>query len=670
MKRRKWLCLVLIVCMFAECRFAVHAETEEKDKDVTLAPYFFIQDGDPSVDSFPLKGTEVETNINGTIAETYVTQTYENEGERPLSASYVFPASTKVSVHGMTMQIGDQKITAVIKEKEEAKADFEEAKTEGKSASLLEEKRSNVFTMDVANIMPGDTVSIELHYTELLETSEGTCQFVFPTVVGPRYGGGMDEAEAEEGSWIASPYLPEGVSPDSAYDITVSLSTGVPISDLVCKTHETDVEWKKNSEARITLKDAEDFAGDRDYILEYQMTGEEVGSGLILYEGEEENYFLLTVQPPKRYEPDEILPREYLFVLDVSGSMNGYPLDTAKGLIRNMVGGLRSTDCFNLFLFSDIVSEMSLESVEATEDNMQCALDLIDQQEGGGGTELALALKDALQTPAKKGVSRNVVVITDGYIWDEDEVFELIKDTSGGETSFFSFGIGSSVNRSLMEGIAGAGMGEAFVVTEEEEAEATAERFRTYIEAPLLTDIQVSFDGFDAYEVGPSNLPTLFAQKPVVLLGKWRGEPEGSIYVRGKTGAEDYEERVQVSDAVPSEDKEAIRYQWARKKVEELTSYGFASVDDQTKEEITTIGLSHSMLTPYTSFVAVLDTVRNPQGESAEVDQPSPLPRGVSGLSVGGYLVGTEPEEAMLFGMMVLILAAGLLNRRKRKRSL
>ncbi len=667
MKIRKWRCLFLAVCMFTACSSAVHAETGERDDDVTSAPYFFIQDGDPSIDRLPLKGTEVRTSINGIIAETYVTQTYANEGEHPISASYVFPASTRVSVHGMTMEIGGQRIKAVIKEKEEAEQDYEEARSEGKSASLLEEKRSNVFTMDVANIMPGDTVRIELHYTEMVESTDGVCQFVFPTVVGPRYAGVLDTEDAEEAEWVETPYLEEGVDPESTYDIMVNVSTGVPITDLSCTTHDVDVEWKKNSEAKVTLSDPGDFAGDRDFILEYQMTGEELESGLMLYEGEEENYFLLTMQPPARYEPTDIVPREYIFVLDVSGSMNGYPLDTARELIRNMVRNLRSTDRFNLFLFSDIVSEMSLQSVEATEENIDCALKLIDMQEGGGGTELAAALDDVLVVPAREDAARSVVVITDGYIYDEEEVFQKIRDHLG-ETDFFSFGIGSSVNRSLMEGIAGIGMGEAFIVTEEAEAEETAERFRTYVEAPILTDIQVSFEGFDAYDTEPSSVPTLFASRPVVLFGKWRGEPGGSIRISGKAGNEEYTQEIQVSGTEPSAEHEAIRYLWARKKVEALTACGFATEDEETREEITAIGLAHSMVTPYTSFVAVLDEVRNPEGESMDVDQPSPLPQGVSGYAVGGYLFGAEPEDLVLAVLAVLAVVTGVCGRRRRKR--
>ena len=668
MKTKKWLSYFVAICMlFVSCPVVcAGTETGGEEEDVTLAPYFFIEGADPETDHLPLKGTEVVTDINGTIAETYVTQIYANEGEHPLNASYVFPASTKVSVHGMEMQIGDQRVTAVIREKEEAVQEYEEAKSEGKSASLLEEKRSNVFTMDVANIMPGDQIRIQLHYTELLGTTEGVSQFVFPTVVGPRYAGTVEEAQAEEGSWVESPYLEEGIAPDSTYNITVNLSAGVPLSGISCDTHEIQVEQTEDSKAKITLSNPEDFAGDRDFILDYRMTGDRVNSGLMLYEGEEENFFLLTIQPPERCEPKEILPREYIFVLDVSGSMSGFPMDTAKELIRTMVKNLRSTDSFNLFLFSDIVSEMSLESVAATEENTDCAMALIDMQEGGGGTELAAALECALDTPQQQGASRNVVVITDGYIYDEEEVFGLIGDNLN-NTSFFSFGIGSSVNRSLMEGIAEAGMGEAFVVTEEEKAEETADRFRSYVEAPLLTDIQVSCEGFEVYDTEPSAIPVLFAEKPVVLYGKWRGEPEGTIRVTGQTSGAEYVQEIDVSDSEPSEENGAIRYLWARKKVDTLTGYGYAREDETTRAAITDIGLTYSMVTPYTSFVAVLDTVRNETGESTDVEQPNPLPRGVSSLSIGGYLMGAEPGDPMFLLMTAAALAGAWKGRRKKK---
>jgi Ca-activated chloride channel family protein len=347
--------------------------------------------------------------------------------------------------------------------------------------------------------------------------------------------------------------------------------------------------------------------------------------------------------------------------------MSGFPLDAAKELMKNLVSNLRETDTFNLILFSGTSYQMASRSLPATRENISKAVTLISEQNGAGGTELSGALKDALAIPQDEDSARNIVVITDGYISGESEIFELINQHLD-QADFFSFGIGSSVNRSLMEGIAGIGMGEAFIVTEEAEAEETAERFRTYVEAPILTDIQVSFEGFDAYDTEPSSVPTLFASRPVVLFGKWRGEPGGSIRISGKAGNEEYTQEIQVSGTEPSAEHEAIRYLWARKKVEALTACGFATEDEETREEITAIGLAHSMVTPYTSFVAVLDEVRNPEGESMDVDQPSPLPQGVSGYAVGGYLFGAEPEDLVLAVLAVLAVVTGVCGRRRRKR--
>jgi len=665
--KKNWLYVLSVLLVFAAYCPLVCAQEEKETEDRTLAPYFFVESPDPSVDRLPLKKTEVTTNINGMISETYVTQIYANEGECPVNASYVFPASTKVTIHGMTMKIGEQTVIAQIREREEAKQEFEQAKSEGKSSSLLEEQRPNVFTMDVANIMPGDVVEIELHYTEMILPAEGVYQFVFPTVVGPRYTGLEEEENTGKGEWMASPYLKEGSVSDGDYDIKVNLSVGIPITSLECSSHKVEVNWKENTGAQITLSDSREFAGDRDFILDYKLAGDEINSGLMLYTGENENFFQLMVQPPERYQPEELPPREYIFVLDVSGSMNGYPLDTARELIRKLVTNLRREDSFNVVLFSDIVSEMALESVEATDVNIECAMELIDQQEGGGGTELASALEDALNAPVKEGVSRNVVIITDGYISDEEEIFNRINENLD-TASFFSFGIGTSVNRYLMEGIANVGMGETFVVTEFSEAEEAAKRFRTYIEAPILTDIQVEFDGFSVYDVEPSKVSALFAQRPLVIFGKWKGEPSGKIQISGKTRNQNYTKEIQVSGSEPSEDNGAIRYLWARRRVETLTDYGFGRDNENVKKEVTSIGLDYSMITPYTSFVAVLDTVRNPDGGGKDVEQPSPLPAGVSNLAVGGYQIGSEPSDVILMLLTAWMILSGIRSGREKTR--
>jgi len=666
---------MMVLAVFLGHAATVYGAEKDDDEDKTLAPYFLVEGGDDTVDSFPLKGTKVSTDINGVIAETYVTQIYTNEGEKPISASYVFPASADVTVHGMKMQIGDQVVTARIKEREEAKEEFEEAKRDGKSASLLEQQRPNVFSMDVANIMPGDEVRIELHYTEMVTSSEGVYQFVFPTVVGPRFASPPEDGGKDDDEWLATPYLKEGSTPPGDYDIEVSLSMGVPIRELKCRSHEiVNSAREGDTTAKIKLADTETYAGDRDFILEYKLTGEQVDCGLVLNSDEEENCFMLMVQPPERVQPENIPPREYIFVLDVSGSMIGYPLDTAKEMIRNLVSGLKETDCFNVILFSEDSLRLSKKSVPATKGNIKKAIAFIDKQEGGGGTRLAPAVKSAIAVPADHDIARSIVVVTDGYISGETEIFDIINENIG-NTSFFAFGIGSSVNRYLIDGIAKTGLGESFVVTDPSEAEAAAKRFLTYIEAPVLTDVHITYDGFEAYDTEPAMVPVLFAQRPIVVFGKWRGEPKGTIRVTGKAGGRDYSEEIPVSEAEVMEGK-AISYLWARRMVEKLTDYGFnAEEDPDIKKEVTEIGLKYSMMTPYTSFIAVIETVRNEKGESTDVDQPLPLPSGVSenaigGVSVsgGGYMTGSEPGETALLLILAFVMSIPVLRSFKRRR--
>lgn len=668
-RTKKWLSAVIAVFLMVSLSAGAFCEGENKEnnsEDKTLSPYFLVEGADSSMDQFPLKETKVDVNINGTIADIFVTQIYANNGESPINASYVFPASTSVSVHGMTMEIGNHRVTAKIKEREEAKQEFEQAKEEGKSASLLEQQRPNVFSMDVANIMPGDTVIIELHYSELIESTDGIYQFVFPTVVGPRYSNQLKSVAAQNDKWVESPYLKDAKTPPGKYDIAVNLSTGVPVKDIKGISHKIEIVQEQESVAKVTLADKDEYAGNRDFILDYRLTGKEMQNGLMLYEGEKENFFMLTIQPPERVKTEDIPGREYIFILDVSGSMNGFPIDTAKGLIKDLVTHLRSTDKFNLILFAGDSSIMSPSSVPATKASINEAIKLIERQEGGGGTELFPALERALSIPADENLSRSVVIITDGYIDGEKATFDLIRENLGA-TNFFSFGIGSSVNRYLIEGIAKAGSGEPFVLTDPSGSSEIAGQFREYIQSPVLTDIDVEFDGFNVYDVEPQNVPNVFAQRPVTLFGKWRGEPAGTIRISGRTGKGDYKADLDISDIEHSDANGAIRYLWARSKIARLSDYGFGDKDDSAvRKEVTALGLEYSMLTQYTSFIAVIEEIRNTNGESTDVNQPLPLPLNVSNLAVGGsYTQGDEPGLMILAVGVLAAMLAVYLRRRK-----
>jgi Ca-activated chloride channel family protein len=664
MKGMKWMGYVALVVLVLIGRLPAHA-SEKPSEDRTLSPYFFIEKGDPSVDRFPLKATDVKATVNGVIADVFVTQKYVNDGKRAINARYVFPASTRASVHGMKMTVGNRVVTARIREREAARQEFEKAKSEGKSASLLEEQRPNVFTMSLANIMPGDTVLIELHYTELLTPTEGTYEFVYPTVVGPRYSNRKEATAPESDWWVKSPYLKAGKNPPTAFSINVSLSTGIPLREVTSPSHTIGLSWKNRSMAHVSLAKPGDFGGNRDFILTYRLAGKEIQSGLMLYQGEKENVFLLMVQPPERVKTANILPREYVFILDVSGSMAGFPLDTAKTLIRDLISSLRESDTFNLVLFAGSSSVMAPSSVPATKENVAKALNIIDSQSGGGGTELVPALENALSIPRDAGTARSVIIITDGYIDAERKVFSLISRNLD-KTNVFSFGIGSSVNRYLIEGIAKAGQGEPFVVTKPEQAAAAASRFRDYVQSPLLTDCRVTFRDFETYDVEPPTIPDLFAKRPLILFGKYRGKPAGEIEISGRTADGAYRRVFRVEDSKPLQQHAPLKYLWARSRIARLSDYNPSAENPETKKEVTALGLEYSLLTPYTSFIAVLDAVRNPDAKATDVDQPLPLPEGVPNTAVGMSSVPEPGLTALAAAMGAVILFIGLRRRQMR----
>ena len=638
-----------------------YAEHQEEDK--TLAPYFVVK-GDPSVDQLPLKDTQVEISVSGVIADVRVKQIYRNEGSRPINASYVFPASTRAAVYAMRMQIGNEIIVAKIKEREQAKKDFDKAKEEGKSASLLEQERPNVFSMSLANIMPQEQVEITLNYTELLIPTDNVYEFVFPTVVGPRYASAPDEKKKRDDKFVETPYLHQDQQSPSALHISTRISAGVPIYDLSCPSHQILPQWQSQGVAQFTLDDSNPFQGNRDFIVHYRLAGDQINSGLLLFKGADENFFLYMAQPPARVAADAIPPREYIFVVDVSGSMDGFPLNTSKRLLKDLIGNLRPTDLFNVVLFAGDAAVLSPQSLPANQQNIGRAIGLLEQQRGSGGTELLPAIKEAMALPQQEGISRSVVLITDGYISGEQGVFEHIRANLN-KSNVFAFGIGGSVNRYLIEGVAKAGMGEPFIVTDETQAGAMANKFREYIQTPVLTDIHVRSVGFETYDVNPLNFPDLFAQRPIVLFGKWRGPVAGTIELTGKTGTGDFVSRFDVANAQPDEGNSALRYLWARSRIAELSDYGTSNVSDEDAKQITELGLKYNLLTQFTSFIAVREVVTNPTGQADDVKQAQPLPMHVTDLAVGGAEVGSEPELVWLVAGS-LLLATIMILRRKR----
>jgi Ca-activated chloride channel family protein len=659
------LIVLLLICVLLPPTDA-SAQGDSPPADKTLSPYFFVEGGDPAIDRLPLKDTRVNVAIAGVIADVTVRQVYENHGTRPIHIRYVFPASTRAAVHGMTMTVGNVRTVATIRERERAVREFEAARSEGKSASLLEQSRPNVFTMKLANVMPGDTIVVELKYTELLVPTDGLYEFVYPTVVGPRYSEKKAGQASPQDEFVKAQYTHQGEAPRSEFHLSGVVSTGVPVRELRSPSHEVAVRATAPGRAELTLADSERLSGNRDFILRYRLAGDQIASGLLLYQGQDENFFLLMAEPPQAVEPDQIPPREYIFVLDVSGSMHGFPLDTAKKLMGDLANVLRPSDAFNIVVFADGSDTFSRSSVPATPANLARAMQFIGRRNGGGGTQLLSALERAVAIERQPGVSRSIVLVTDGYIEAESDVFDYVR-AQRGDVNFFAFGIGAGVNRLLIEGVAKAGLGEPFVVTAAGEAAEAAARLRRYIDTPVLTGIDVNFTGFDAYDVEPGAIPDLFASRPIVVFGKWRGKVAGSIRISGKTGRGEYQTSVPVSPASAHVSHAALRQLWARTRIAELSDFGPGNPSEKRVAEITSLGLSYSLLTRYTSFVAVQEIVRTAEGAD-DVDQPLPLPVGVSDLAVG-VTAGPEPDIVWVGSIVVALLGCVSLLRMRRRRT-
>ncbi|MDR1920074.1 MAG: VWA domain-containing protein, partial [Tannerellaceae bacterium] len=572
------------------------------------SPYFLLRE--PA--AFYLQSTRVTVAVDGIIADVTVKQTYLNKNKHIKEAVYVFAGSTRAAVYGLDIRVGRRLIHAKVKERELARSEYEQAKREGLMSGLLEQQRPNVFQMNVANIQPEEEVEVTMRYTEWLESREGWYEFVYPGLVGPRY---TTHGEA----WVEQS-IGQLRQPAGDFNIAASIKAGVPIMQLNCPSHQIKTGHPASTHTTVELANPYDKQGDKDFILQYSLQGEGVQSGLMLYPGAGgEQYFLLMAQPSQTISLEQIPPREYIFIIDVSGSMSGSPYELSRSLLCRLLRSLRPVDRFNIVFFEFTRHVLSEHSLSATKKNIDWALQTVDREECTGGTNLYEALETAFDIPADPAYARSFILASDGYVSIESRAFRLVTNRRK-EANLFALGVGTNVNRYLIEGLAYAGAGEAFFVSNQTEANQVGEHFIRTISQPLWSHLEIDWDGFEAYEVQPDPLPDLFASKPLILFGKYEGKPEGSITIKGRTAYGDDEQVVRVEEAVQTE-SQALRYLWARNRIMYLSDYALLYEEDvhyiqsspertNHKKEITALGLQYNLLTKYTSFLAIDDATR------------------------------------------------------------
>jgi Ca-activated chloride channel homolog len=591
----------------------------------------------------PLKHTDVKAEISGFLSRVVVTQEFENPFKDKIEAVYTFPLPQAAAVDDMTMRVGERTVKGRILRRAEAQAVYEAARQSGQVASLLDQERPNIFTQSVANIMPGEKVTVQISYVETLKYEDGSYEFVFPMVVGPRYvpgtplgksGGGRlaDTERVPDASRITPQITPEGMRAGHDISVDVRLDAGVPLDGLASKTHEVLIERPGASRAHVQLKD-QSAIPNKDFILRYDVAGRRIEDAVLANHTDKGGYFTLILQPPDKVAAEDVNPKEIVFVLDTSGSMEGFPIEKAKESMRLALDGLYPQDTFNLITFAGDEHILFPQPVPATKENLQKAQKFLRSREGSGGTEMMKAIKAALDPSDAQDHLRIVCFMTDGEVGNDMEIIGEIQKHPNARV--FSFGIGSSINRFLLDKMAEYGRGEAEYVTLNDDGSAAARRFHERIRNPLFTDISVDWNGLQVSDVYPKRIPDLFSAKPVILTGRYTGSAHGVIRLKGKMAGHDFVREVPVDLPESDARHDVLATLWARTRIDDLMGQNYEGLQHgnphaDLKETITQLGLEYRLMTQFTSFVAVEEMTVTDGGQPRRIDVPVELPEGMS----------------------------------------
>jgi Ca-activated chloride channel family protein len=578
---------------------------------------------------FLLRQTDVRTTVTGPVAHVEVTQSWENPNTFPVDGLYIFPLPENAAVNDMSLRIGERLIQGQMHRREEARAIYEQARQQGQVAGLLDQERPNVFVQRVANIMPGVGIDVILAMDHEVPCESGTCEYVYPTVVGPRFV----PARQPDPGLINPPVVEEGSSTGQTLSLSVDLQAGVPISDLRSPSHRVILTTEDESRARAVLAEGEASRLNRDFRLQWQVGSDQPELGILTWRDpvDENDFgvFTLILQPPVETAPGDAAPRELVFVLDCSGSMSGVPIEASKNVVRQALRAVRPQDTFQIIRFSENASGLGPSPLTPTPENIRRALAYLDALQGQGGTEMIAGIRAALSRPADTDRLRIVAFLTDGYIGNEREILAEVRRTIG-SARLFSFGIGSSVNRYLLEGLAEEGRGAAAFLGPRETADEMVTRFIRRISTPVLTDIRITLEDLEVTDLEPARIPDLFAGQSVLIHGRYRQPQTGVVIVEGRRLGR-FETLRQVA-ALPGRDEEneALGRLWARARIHRLNRQLHDGHRDDVKEMIVQIGLRHHLMTAWTSLVAVDTTVSNPYGPASQMIVPVEMPEDVS----------------------------------------
>ncbi|HWN69904.1 MAG TPA: VIT domain-containing protein, partial [Haliangium sp.] len=595
--------------------------------------------GEQRVD-VPLEHTDVQIHVAGHLADVTLTQTFHNPYRDKIEAVYLFPLPTGAAVHQLDIRIGERVIRGAIHRRAQAERIYERARDRGHVAALLTQERPNLFTQAVANIEPGARIDISLRYSQSLAYENGAYELVFPMVAGPRYlpGNGRDAPGRPAGQPPGQPavqpaVLPPGMRPATDIALRVDVDAGVPIRDLASPSHRIDAQRPADARASVRIA-ADDAIPNKDFVLRYAVAGPAPAFAVLAHRDGDQGSFFLLAQPPAS-ATDSVEPREIVFVIDTSSSMAGAPLAKARELIRRVLANLRPDDTYQIVRFADAASALGPAPIASKAQNIRYTLDWLDTLTAAGGTEMVTGIRAALDVPHDPARLRITVFLTDGYIGNEDEILAMVARHMG-DARLFSFGVGSAVNRYLLEEMAAMGRGAVQFVRPDEDTEAAVRRFHDRIDAPVLTDLRVDWKGLAVADTVPGRVPDLFAGQPLVLSGHYTRPGRATITVHGRQAGRPVSFDVPVDLPAHAPARPAIARVWARSRIAELERALVRNLDPAVENQIIDLALRHQLMSRYTAFVAVDDSRATAGGAARKVKVPVDVPEHVRGIGAGG----------------------------------
>ena len=611
--------------------------------------------------------TAVDMNVSGLVARIKVRQEFRNEGNEWTEGVYVFPLPDEAAVDHMRLHIGDRFIEGEIREKEQAKKEYEQAKQAGKKTSLVQQQRANLFTTHVANVAPGELVVVEIEYLEDLRYEDGKFSIRFPMTLTPRYISGSALPDRQGNGWSpdtdrvpdASTITPPQVTASQHHRVSVvaNINAGMPLEIIASRYHPVAIN-EENGRYRVELADP-GAPMDHDFELVWQPVPSEKPRAMAFTETVAgKPYHLLMVMPPDQDKaPPVPMPREAIFIVDTSGSMHGVSMSQAKRAVHLAIKALQPGDLFNVIEFDSHTNALFTHSRPADRANVASAVSFVKNLQADGGTEMQPALQLALNAPPQETHLRQIVFITDGSVGYEDEMFSMIEQRLG-NARLFTVGIGSAPNSWFMRKAAEAGRGSYTFISALHEVRERMDGLFKKLESPQVTDIEVQWPGNVHVESYPSTVPDLYLGEPVTVRAQASGAflPGAAVRISGNSVTGAWAAELPLA-AAPAR-SEGIAALWARARIGELMDEERRGMDPEAKRAgILQTALTHHLVSKYTSLIAVDKTPVRPPGDPLSSEQLANLvPYGQSTNAIFGF-----PATATGAGAMRLMGAAWLL---------